>query len=185
MIKAVDLRQGKIISYKGQLHEVVEAQHYKPGKGGALVRTKLRNLSTKSTFSETLRPDDSFDEAYIEQKPMQYLYKDSHGYCFMDEKTYEQIHVSEEKVGDAADYLKDNMTVTANIYDGKIMSVAPPIHVLLKIIETEPGFRGDTVSGATKPATLETGKVVKVPLFVESGELIKIDTRTGEYQGRA
>jgi elongation factor P len=185
MIKAVELRQGKIITYKGQLHEVVEAQHYKPGKGGAFVRTKLRNLSTKSIISETLRPDDSFDEAYIEQKSMQYLYKDSHGYCFMDETTYEQIHISEDQMGDAADYLKENMTVTANIYDGKIMSISPPMQVILKIVETEPGFRGDTVSGATKPATLETGKVVKVPLFVENGEVIKVDTRTGEYAGRA
>jgi elongation factor P len=185
MIKAVDLRQGKIIKYKGQLYEVIEAQHYKPGKGGALVRTKLRNISTKSTISETLRPDDAFDEAYIEQKSMQYLYKDSHGYCFMDEATYEQVHVSEDLVAGAADYLKDNMTVTANIFDGKIMSITPPIQVTLKIVETEPGFRGDTVSGATKPATLETGKVVKVPLFVENGEVVKVDTRTGEYAGRA
>ena len=185
MIKAVNLKAGKIITFNGQLHEVVEAQHYKPGKGGAIVRTKLKNLKTGSIISETMRPDDSYDEAYIEQKPMQYLYKDSHGFCFMDESTYEQIHISEEKVGDAADYMKENMTVTANIYDGNVMSVTPPIQVTLKIVETEPGFRGDTVSGATKPATLETGKVVKVPLFVENGEVIKVDTRTGEYAGRA
>ncbi|MGD2278642.1 MAG: elongation factor P [Candidatus Omnitrophota bacterium] len=185
MIKAVNLKAGKIITFNGQLHEVVEAQHYKPGKGGAIVRTKLKNLKTGSIISETMRPDDSYDEAYIEQKPMQYLYKDSHGFCFMDESTYEQIHIPEEKVGDAADYMKENTTVTANIYDGKVMSVTPPIQVILKIVETEPGFRGDTVSGATKPATLETGKVVKVPLFVENGELIKVDTRTGEYAGRA
>ena len=185
MIKAVDLKQGKIITYKGQLHVVVEAQHYKPGKGGAIVRTKLKNLTTGSIFPETLRPDDSFDEAYIEQKSMQFLYKDSHGYCFMDESTYEQIHIAEDKIGDTADYLKENMTVTANVYDGNIMSVTPPITVDLKIAQTDPGFRGDTVSGATKPATLETGKVIKVPLFVESGEVVKVDTRTGEYLGRA
>ena len=185
MIKAVNLKAGKIITFNGQLHEVVEAQHYKPGKGGAIVRTKLKNIKTGSIISETMRPDDSHDEAYIEQKSMQYLYKDSHGFCFMDESTYEQVHISEEKIGDAADYLKENMTVTANIYDGKIMGVTPPIQVILKIMETEPGFRGDTVSGATKPATLETGKVVKVPLFVENGELVKVDTRTGEYAGRA
>ncbi|MGB2630718.1 MAG: elongation factor P [Candidatus Omnitrophota bacterium] len=185
MIKAGDLKQGKIITYKGQLHTVVAAQHYKPGKGGAIVRTKLKNLATGSIISETLRPDDSFDEAYIEQKSMQYLYKDSHGYCFMDESTYEQVHIPEEKIGDTADYLKENMTVTANVYDENIMSVTPPITVVLKITETEPGFRGDTVSGATKPATLETGKVIKVPLFVENGETVKVDTRTGEYLGRA
>jgi elongation factor P len=185
MIKAVQLRQGKIITYNGQLHEVVEAQHYKPGKGGAFVRTKLRNLSSGSIVSETLRPEDTFEEAFIEQKQMQYLYKDSHGYCFMDETTYEQIHIPENKIGEASDYLKENMTVMANIYNGEILSITPPIHVVLKIVETEPGFRGDTVSGATKPATLETGKVVKVPLFVENGESVKVDTRTGKYIERA
>ena len=185
MIRAGQLRSGGIIKYDGHLHEVIEAQHVKPGKGGAFVKAKLRNLYSGSIFVETLRPDETFEEAYIEQKPMQYLYKDDLGFCFMDEETYEQIHVSEELIGDKADYLKENMTVTAKIHEGKVMAIDPPIHVVLKIVQTDPGFRGDTVSGATKPATLETGKVVKVPLFVEEGQNVKVDTRTGEYIERA
>ena len=137
MIKAGQLRQGNIITYNGQLHEVVEAQHYKPGKGGAFIRTKLKNVNTGSIISETLRPEDTFESAFIEQKNMQYLYKDDMGYCFMDEETYEQIHLSEEKLGEKADYLKENMTVMAKLHDGKVLSVDPPIHVVLKIVETE------------------------------------------------
>ena len=185
MIKAGQLRQGGIIKYNSQLHEVLESRHHKPGKGGAFIRAKLKNLSTAAIISETLRPEDTFEEAYTESKQMQYLYKDDHGYCFMDEATYEQIHLSEEKIGEKIDYLKENMTVTARICDGKLFGIEPPIHVVLKVVETEPGHKGDTVSGATKPATLETGKVVKVPLFVERGQLIKVDTRTGEYIERA
>jgi elongation factor P len=185
MVKAVNLRQGAVIIYNGQLHEVVEAQHYKPGKGGAFVRSKLRNLATGSMMSETLRPDETFEDAFIEQKQMQYLYKDGLGYCFMDEVTYEQIHVNEKIASRAAEYLKENMSVSMRLHDGQILGIDPPIHVILKVVETDPGFRGDTVSGATKPATLETGKVVKVPLFVEPGQLVKVDTRTGEYIERA
>lgn len=185
MIKAGQLRSGGIIKYNGQLHEVIEAQHHKPGKGGAFVKAKLRNLNTGAIISETLRPEDTFEAAFIEQKQMQYLYKDDMGYCFMDEETYEQIHLAGAKIGDKVDYLKENMNVTAKIYDGEVLSIDPPIHVILKVVETEPGFKGDTVSGATKPATLETGKVVKVPLFVEQDQLIKVDTRTGEYIERA
>jgi elongation factor P len=185
MIRAANLRQGAIITHNGTLHEVVEAQHCKPGKGGAFVRSKLKNLKTGSISAETLRPDDTFEEAFIEQKKMQYLYKDNLGYCLMEETTFEQIHVSAEVIGEALDYLKESMTVTAKIHNGKILSLDPPMHVVLKIIETEPGFRGDTVSGATKPAKLETGKVVKVPLFVEPDTSIKVDTRTGEYIERA
>lgn len=185
MIKAGQLRVGGIIIYNGQLHEVTEAQHYKPGKGGAFVRTKLRNLSTGSTISETLRPDDTFEDAYIEQKQMQYLYKDDLGYCFMDEETYEQIHISEEKIGEKKEYLKESMGVSIKIHAGNVLGVDPPMHVVLKIVETEPGCRGDTVSGATKPATLETGKIIKVPLFVDRGQDVRVDTRTGEYIERA
>ena len=185
MIKAVNLRQGSIIVYNGQLHEVLEAQHYKPGKGGAFVRTKMRNLSSGSMMAETLRPDETFQDAFIEKKVMQYLYKDDLGYCFMDDATYEQVHVPEEKMGGTIDYLKENMTVEMRIHDGKILGIDPPIHVVLEVVATDPGFKGDTVSGATKPATLETGKVVKVPLFVETGQRIRVDTRTGEYIERA
>ena len=185
MIKAGQFRQGGIITYNGQLHEVIEARHHKPGKGGAFIRTKLRNLFTGATISETLRPEDTFEEAYIEQKQMQYLYKDDLGYCFMDETTYEQSHIPEEKIRDKVDYLKENMGVTAKFCNGELLTIDPPIHVVLKVVETEPGCKGDTVSGATKPATLETGKIVKVPLFVERGQLVKVDTRTGEYIERA
>ena len=185
MIKAVNLRQGVVIIYNGQLHEVVEAQHYKPGKGGAFVRSKLRNMATGSMMSETLRPDETFEDAFIEQKQMQYLYRDAEGYCFMDEVTYEQVHVNEKTTAHAAEYLKENMSVTIRLHDGNVLAIEPPIHVILQITQTDPGFRGDTVSGATKPATLETGKVIKVPLFVEPDQFVKVDTRTGEYIERA
>ena len=185
MITAKQLRQGVIIKYNNLLHEVLESQHNKPGKGGAFIRAKLRNINSGAIISETLRPDDTFEQVYIEQQQMQFLYKDDMGYCFMDETTYEQMHIPAEKMESVADYLKDNMTITANIFDGEILTVVPPVHVILKVVRTEPGARGNTVSGATKPATLETGKVVKVPLFVEEGELLRIDTRTGEYIERA
>lgn len=185
MIKAVQLRKGTIIVYNGQYHEVIEAQHYKPGKGGAFIRSKLKNLATGNIIPDTLRPEDTFEQVYIEEKEMQYLYKDNTGYCFMDEETYEQIHIPEVKIGDNAAYLKENMVVKAKICDGSILTVEPPIHVVLRVTETEPGFKGDTVSGATKPATVETGKIVRVPLFIENGQLIKIDTRTGDYVERA
>ncbi len=185
MIKEGQLRQGGIIVYNGHLHEVVEAQHHKPGKGGAFIRAKLKNLTTGSIVSETLRPEDTFQDAFIEQKQMQYLYKDDLGYCFMDEATYEQTHIPEEKLGDKIAYLKENMSVTAKLYDGEVLTIDPPIHIVLKVVQTDPGFKGDTVSGATKPATLETGKIVKVPLFVEQDQMVKIDTRTGEYIERA
>ncbi len=185
MIKAGQLRPGSILNYNGQLHEVIESQHVKPGKGGAFIKAKLKNLTTGSIISETLRPEDTFEDAFIEQKQMQYLYKDDHGYCFMDETTFEQIHVSGEIIGDKVDYLKENMSVTAKLYNDEVLTVDPPMHVVLKIVQTDPGFRGDTVSGATKPATLETGKVVKVPLFVEEGQLVRVDTRTGDYIERA
>ncbi len=185
MVRAGDLRQGNVITYNGQLHEVLEAQHNKPGMGGSFIRTKLKNVMTGSTISETLRPDETFQEAYTEHKQMQYLYKDDMGLCLMDEETYEQIHVAQDKIGEKIDYLKENMIVVVKFCDGKLLTVEPPIHVVLEVVETEPGLKGDTVSGATKPATLETGKVVKVPLFVNQGQKIKVDTRTGEYIERA
>lgn len=186
MISAKELKYGLAVIYNGALHVVVEAVFYKPGKGGSIIRTKLRNVATGSIVSENFRSEDTFEEAYIEQKPMQYLYKDDMGYCFMDEKTYEQIHISAESIGSAMDYLKENMILTVNTHDGKVLSVIPPIHVVLKVSETDPpGFRGDTVTGGGKPATLETGKVVRVPFFIQVGDLIEVDTRTGEYEGRA
>ncbi|MBF0252277.1 MAG: elongation factor P [Candidatus Omnitrophica bacterium] len=185
MIGSKQLKQGLIIRFNNILHEVVDAQHHKPGKGGAFVKAKLRNLTSGSIISETLRPDDSFEQIYIEQKNMQYLYKDDMGYCFMDEESYEQIHIREEVVGSVVEYLKDNMTIAVNMHEGEILSIAPPIHVVLQVKSTEPGAKGNTVSGTTKPAIMETGKEIKVPLFVNEGDLIKIDTRTGTYIERA
>ncbi|MBF0216486.1 MAG: elongation factor P [Candidatus Omnitrophica bacterium] len=185
MLTAKQLNKGTIIKYNNLLHEIIDASHFKPGKGGAFVKAKMRNLNSGSIITETLRPDDTFEDVYIDQKMMQYLYKDDLGYCFMDEATYEQMHISPEKIGDAKDYLQDNTTIQANIYNGEILTVTVPIHVIMKVVLTEPGFKGNTVSGATKPATLETGKVIKVPLFVEQGDLIRIDTRKDEYIERA
>ena len=185
MMSAKDLRPGIVVMYKGQLHEVVEAQFYKPGKGGSIMRMKFRNLATGNMVPDTLRGEDTVEQVYLDQEDMQYLYKDDHGYCFMNEKTYEQIHVSEEHLGEKALYLKEGMVVTVKMHNGEVLMIEPPINVVLTIVETEPGFRGNTVSGATKPATLETGKVVKVPLFIEKGERVRVDTRTGEYLERA
>ncbi len=185
MIRAGLFKSGAMIMYNGAIHEILEAQHYKPGKGGAIVRVKLRNFATGLSIPLTMRPEDTFEEVFVEMKQMQYLYKDDMGYCLMDEETYEQVHVPETKVGEKAGFLKENMSVTAKICDGEVLTVDPPVHVVLEIVETEPGFRGDTVSGATKPAKLETGKTIRVPLFVESGQRVKVDTRTGEYIERA
>ncbi|HNX91133.1 MAG TPA: elongation factor P [Candidatus Omnitrophota bacterium] len=184
MISANHLKPGSVIKYNNQMHVVVEANHHKPGKGATIIRAKLRNLKTGILTPDTLRPEDMFEDAHLEQRAMQYLYKDDLGYCLMDEKTYEQVHVSKENMGETLDYVKENMVVTASFCDGEIIIVMPPIHVDLKIIETEPGVRGNTVAGGSKPAKLETGKVIRVPLFIETGEVIKVDTRTAEYVER-
>lgn len=185
MITARDFRSGSVVKYNNSIYQVLESQHHKPGKGGAFVKSKLKNISTGAIVIETLRPEDSFEEVFIEQRPMQYLYRDNNGFCFMDEESFEQIHISEDKMSSVLDYLKENMVVTVNVYEGNILFVTPPIHVILKIVQTDPGLRGNTVSGGSKPATLETGKVIKVPLFLQEGTLIKVDTRTGEYVERA
>ncbi|MDD3088568.1 MAG: elongation factor P [Candidatus Omnitrophica bacterium] len=185
MIGAKDLKPGLVVMYKGQLHEVVEAQFYKPCKGGSIMRMKFRNIKSGNVTPDTLRGDDTIEQVYLDQEDMQYLYKDDHGYCFMNQTTYEQIHVSEETLGDKSLYLKEGMVVTVKMHDHEVLGVEPPIHVVLQIAETEPGFRGNTVSGATKPAKMETGVIVKVPLFIEQGEYIKVDTRTGTYIERA
>ncbi|KJJ83640.1 Translation elongation factor P [Candidatus Omnitrophus magneticus] len=184
IITARDFRSGVVVNYEGSFHEVIDSHHHKPGKGGAFVKSKLRNLNTGSIVIVTLRPEDTYEEVYIELKPVQYLYHDDLGYCFMDEENFEQIHVPESKMGTVLDYLKENMVVIASMYEGSVLAVNPPIHVVLEITYTEPGFKGNTVSGATKTATLETGKVIRVPLFVENGQKVKIDTRTGDYVER-
>jgi len=184
MITAGDFKNGLTIEMDGQVYQVVEFQHVKPGKGAAFVRTKLKNIMTGATVEKTFSPTDKFDRAHIERKDMQYLYNDGQLYYFMDVESYEQIPLSAEEIGDALKFIKENMTVKLLFFKEKVFGVEPPNFVELQVVETEPGVKGDTVTGATKNATLETGAVVKVPLFVNQGDIVRIDTRTGEYMER-
>ena len=163
------------------LFTVVEFQHVKPGKGGAFVRTKLRNLRNGNLLEKTFNAGIKVEQAILEKRDMQFLYKDGSDFVFMDQESYDQSHVSPAALGDAADYLVESAVAIIATYQGDIVSVEIPASVELVISETEPGVQGDRVSGATKPATLETGKVIKVPLFVNTGDKVKVDTRTGDY----
>jgi len=185
MITARKFKSGFIIEMNKDLYMVVSAQHIKPGKGGAFVRVKLKNIQTGATAESTFRPEDSFSQAFIEEKKMQYLYHDQSIYYFMDQTTYEQVGVDEDMVGDAVKFLKDNMVISTSIHKGKIIWITLPAFVGLKVTYTEPGIKGDTAKGGSKPATLETGATIKVPLFINTDDVVKIDTRTGEYAGRA
>jgi len=180
-----DVRNGMTLDLPEGLFTVVEFQHVKPGKGGAFVRTKLRNVRTKAVIERTFRAAEQVEQAMIDKREMQYLYRDGQEYVFMDNASYEQIHVPETSLGDAASYLKEGDSAVMQMYDNEIVDVDLPAAVELTVSETEPGLQGDRVSGARKPATLETGLVVQVPLFVNPGERIKVDTRTGEYLTRA
>lgn len=184
MISASEFRKGLTFEMEGNVYVVVDFQHVKPGKGAAFVRTKIKNIITGSTTETTFSPTEKFPKAHIETKEMQYLYNDGDLYYFMDGETYEQIPLEKEQVEDAIKYLKDNMNATIKFYKGQAFSVAPPNFVELTVTHTEPGVKGDTATGATKPATLETGATVSVPLFVNEGDVIRIDTRTGEYMER-
>ena len=184
MIYASDFRKGRTFQINGEPHVVLDFLHVKPGKGAAFVRTKYKNIITGATREEAFNPDDKFEEAIIETKKMQYLYDMDGLYYFMDLESYEQLPLSEEQVGDALKFVKENMEVLLLFYKGTVFGIEPPNFVELEITDTEPGFKGDTATGATKPATLETGAVVNVPLFVGPGETIRIDTRTGEYMER-
>lgn len=168
----------------GTLFQVLDFQHVKPGKGGAFVRTKLRNVKTGAVVDRTLNAGVDVPLAIVERREMQYLYRDGESFVFMDTETYEQHHVPAQVVGDAANYLKEGATAVIPMYEGSAIGVELPASVVLKVVQTEPGLRGDRVSGAMKPATLETGLVVQVPLFVEPGDQVKVDTRTGEYLTR-
>ncbi|MGB9779452.1 elongation factor P [Caldanaerobacter sp.] len=181
MIAAGDFRKGVTIEVDGQIFTVVDFMHVKPGKGAAFVRTKLKNIMTGAVIERTFSPTEKFEEAQIERREMQYLYNDGEFYYFMDTETYEQIPLSYDKVEEAMKYVKENMVVTVKFYKGEAFSVEPPTFVELEVIDTEPGVRGDTVTGGSKPATVETGAVIQVPLFINVGDKIKIDTRTGEY----
>ncbi|NLP46591.1 MAG: elongation factor P [Epulopiscium sp.] len=185
MISAGEFRNGVTIEYEGDIYVVMEFQHVKPGKGAAFVRTKLRNLKTGTIVEKTFRPNEKMPRAHIERKDMQYLYSDGELFHFMDIETYDQIALNQEQLGDALTFVKENDMVKVLSHKGIVFGVEPPLFVELEITATEPGFKGDTATGATKPATVETGATVQVPLFIENGEKIKIDTRTGEYLGRA
>jgi elongation factor P len=180
-----DLRNGMALDLPDGLFSVVEFQHVKPGKGGSFVRTKLRNIRTKAVVEKTFRGDEKVEQAVIDKREMQYLYRDGDQYVFMDNSTYDQMHVESSSLGDATSYLKEGDSAVLEMYDGEIVDVDLPAAVELTVAETDPGIQGDRVSGARKPATLETGRVLQVPLFVNPGDRIKVDTRSGEYITRA
>jgi elongation factor P len=180
-----DLKNGMSLNLPEGLYQVVEFQHVKPGKGGAFVRTTLRNVRTGAQLEKTFRAGEKVEQAVIDKREMQYLYRDGADYVFMDSESYEQLHVSPASLGSAADYLRESDSAVLQMYGTEIVGVDLPAAVELTVTETEPGVQGDRVSGARKPATLETGKVVQVPLFVNIGDKLRIDTRSGEYITRA
>ncbi len=181
MISTNDFKRGTKIEFKGEPYEVLEFQHVKMGRGGAFVRTKLKGLKSGKIIEETFNAGDKVPKADLEEKEMQYLYMQDKMYYFMDNETYEQLPISEEQLGDKRFYLKENMNVYILYYKGEPIAVELPNSVELQVVETEPGVKGDTASGGSKPAKLETGAVVKVPLHINEGDIIKVDTRTGEY----
>ncbi len=184
MVSAGEFRNGITVEIEGNVYQIIEFQHVKPGKGAAFVRTKLKNIKNGGVVEKTFRPTEKFENAHIDRADMQYLYSDGDLYYFMDVNTYDQIPLSSDMVGDALKFVKENEMVKICSHKGQVFSIEPPLFVELEITETEPGFKGDTATGATKPATVETGAVVNVPLFVDQGDKIKIDTRTGEYLSR-
>ncbi|MDE7199641.1 MAG: elongation factor P [Lachnospiraceae bacterium] len=172
------------VEMEGNVYQIIEFQHVKPGKGAAFVRTKLKNIINGGVVEKSFRPTEKFPQARIDRKDMQYLYSDGDLFNFMDTETYDQIALNAEAVGDALKFVKENEMVKICSFNGNVFAIEPPLFVELEITETEPGFKGDTATGATKPAIVETGAKVMVPLFVENGEVIKIDTRSGEYLSR-
>lgn len=181
MISTSDFRKGAKILYKGEPCEIVDFLHAKMGRGGALVKTKLKNLITGAVLEDTFRSGEKFEPAGLEEKDMQYLYKQDGMYFFMDMESYEQTPLTEEQFGEARKFAKENTVVKMLYFKGSPIMIEPPIFVELEVAETEPGFKGDTASGGSKPATLETGAVVKVPFHINPGDIIKVDTRTSEY----
>ena len=185
MISASEFRNGVTIEYEGEIYIILEFQHVKPGKGAAFVRTKIKNLKTGSVVEKTFRPTEKMARAHIDRMDMQYLYTDGDLYHFMNVETFDQIALNKDDVGDTLKFVKENEMVKILSYEGQVFGIEPPLFVELEVTETEPGFKGDTAQGATKPAVVETGATVNVPLFINQNEIIKIDTRTGEYLGRA
>ena len=184
MISAGDFRNGITIEYENSVYQIIEFQHVKPGKGAAFVRTKLKNVKSSGVVEKSFRPTEKFPQARIDRKDMQYLYSDGDLYYFMDTESYEQIALGADAIGDTLKFVKENEMCKICSHNGNVYSVEPPLFVELEITDTEPGFKGDTATGASKPATVETGAQVAVPLFVNQGDKIKIDTRTGEYLSR-
>ena len=182
---AGDFRNGKTFELDGQVMQVVEFQHVKPGKGAAFVRTKMKNVITGAVIERSFSPTDKFEEAVVERKDMQYSYNDGGLYYFMDLETYELVPIDANKLSDNFKFVKEEMICRLVSYKGNVFAVEPPMFVELMVTETEPGFKGDTATGTTKPATLETGATIKVPLFINEGDVLRIDTRTGEYLERA
>ena len=184
MVVAGDFKNGVTFELDGQVMQVVEFQHVKPGKGAAFVRTKMKNVITGAVTERTFNPTEKFESAYVERKDMQYLYNDGGLYYFMDEETYEQVPLDANKLSDNFKFVKENMPCTIYSYKGKVFNVEPPTFVDLEVTQTDPGFKGDTATNVTKPAIVETGAEVKVPLFINQGEKIRVDTRTGTYMER-
>jgi elongation factor P len=184
MISAGDFRNGITFEFEGSVYQVVEFQHVKPGKGAAFVRTKMKNVITGGVVERSFNPTEKVAKAHIERKDMEYLYEDGELYYFMDQETYEQTPLSADQLGDALKFVKENMVVTILSHKGSVFSVEPPNFVELEVIETEPGIKGNTASNVTKPAKVETGAIITVPMFINEGDIIKIDTRNAEYMSR-
>lgn len=185
MISAGDFRNGLTFDMDGNVYQIVEFQHVKPGKGAAFVRTKIKNVITGGVVERTFNPTEKFPTAYVERKDMQYLYSDGDLYYFMDMETYEQEPINKDVLGDGFKFVKENMECKVLSYKGSVFGVEPPFFVELQVTKTDPGFKGDTATNASKPATLETGAEIRVPLFIDEGDMIRVDTRTGEYMERA
>ena len=185
MITAGEFRNGVTFDVDGNVFQIIEFQHVKPGKGAAFVRTKIRNVISGSVLDRTFNPNEKFPTAFVERKDMEYLYSDGDLYYFMDSETYENVPINSDKLGDSFKFVKENVVCKVLSYKGVIFGVEPPTFLELKIAQTDPGFKGDTATNASKPATLETGAEIRVPLFINEGDMIRVDTRTGEYLERA
>lgn len=185
MITAGDFRNGVTFEMDDSVYQIIEFQHVKPGKGAAFVRTKVRNVISGAVVERTFSPTDKFPTAYVERKEMEYSYNDGDLYYFMDQESYELVPINKAELGDNFQFVKENMVCRILSYKGKVFGVEPPNFVELQVAQTDPGFKGDTATNATKPATLETGAEIRVPLFINEGDMIRVDTRTGEYMERA
>ena len=184
MVSAGDFKNGLTVEIEGNIYQILDFQHVKPGKGAAFVRTKLKNIINGGVVEKTFRPTEKFETAHIDRKDMQYLYSDGDLYNFMDMETFDQLAVNADVVGDSLKFVKENDTVKVISHEGNVFAIEPPITVELRVTETEPGVKGDTATGATKPAIVETGAQIMVPLFVNQDDVLKIDTRTGKYLSR-